>query len=248
MRALARVLTTVLVPLAALAACSPSTDQADNTPEPAVSLEDLPADAAGYELTLVGTGSEPRRLIAAAVPVGSVDRVAVSFDDALLVHIDAEVTFALADGSSQSLVLELVGVETADANRTQGLESMIGSTLAVERDQRRAVLIAELDVESAVGSTTAETARRSLRAPLLLPGPLPTVAVGVGASWELTIRAEDGKTEARTLTVVALSDSKVTLEVDGEGISGTVTLDRSMALPSEQSVEIDGTLVVVSAR
>lgn len=228
--------------------CTSAREDDPVTTELAASLDDLPTGTAGYELALDSAGDEPRALLVGVFPVGQRSSLSVDFDGGPEIELDATVTAAAADGSSQRLILEITGVNADDGAERAALGAIVGSSLQVERDGRGAVVGFEFDIPAALGVRADGLARRGLEAPLLLAGPVPTVALGPGAAWEIVVRDESGEVASRTLSITDLGDGTTVVEVSGDAVTGTLLLDASRLLPLRQTFTLDGTTVVVEAR
>lgn len=178
------------------------------------SFGQLAAVGDAYEVRLGSVGTAPFRSLVTPLPIGSASTYEVilrSGDAEIRGRVEVVVTASAADGSAESLELELVELSMTDIPASE-LEPALGASLRLDRDAARIPTSVERVVPDGLSR------RAGLAAASVLDGfevgvvPLPAPGVGDGAGWTVRRTTADG----------AIAESMVSATVtDIDGVTVT---------------------------
>jgi hypothetical protein len=234
-----------------LASCADEPVSGDGLSLSAGAIADLPPPAAArYEFQLTSFGADDRHELSVPVPVGRSAAISVSLSsqgEAIVVGLEAKLTDAPADGSSQIIDLVVVSVDADDDETIEGLAPMLSASSTLLRDERLAVVEQVLDVPPGLSFRAEAVARQALRAPFALIGPLALQAVGSGAEWTVETMEGGAVTDTRNVVVVSSSADGYVIRFDVP--EGAVELSGrpGALLPGEQVVTLDDAVLTVTA-
>lgn len=209
-----------------------------------------PPASVRYEFDLKAVGDSDRHQLVAPVPVGRSAAVSVTLSaqgEAIEVGLEAIVTEAAADGSSQVVDLVVVSLDAVDAETVEGLSPILDASSTVLRDERLAVVEQVLDVPPGLSFRAEAVVRQALRAPFALVGPMALQAVGSGAAWSVETIEDGVVVEIREVSVGSSSIDGYVITFDVPG--GTVDLSgrAGALLPDEQVITLDDAVLTVTA-